>query len=579
VDFALLSVPRASIWCKKSDRAKPPKKGSCTNENTGIFSLGMGILLWMSISGFYNSESFPQFYPPITGDTSIHSSIVSSAESQLAKDLNNLLLDNGFGYIKTEIKDDALLFSQKIGQPRIDLDRLTSTLTAQKVPFRQTVSGILVQKADIERLASTGHTGETQKIPAAFPILPLLIIGFIALLAGCANPTGPEMLPPIPPAISPDSREANLLAVLKNDKTAFRLIMTTGKNFLKDREIFLSLIDNGQLPQLNNNLDYLFLKNIFPECDFDKICKNSTIKRLFEQCQNLKPPIEYFERIKDTEELTKLVQYRKHIDPARPVAVLIYNKNDYNGAFADTQISELIKQGYQVCYYEVEKDTEIRSVFEEIGRQRKIDLTVFAGHGKQESLMLGDAAEEWTKISVSGQYYQQLEAIVARYKNISEVNQNGYTGAWVGGGAEESYNEIYFMFEVLSKLDQTEVESFFRDILEISPDLTAAQDQYKSFLNQSDKETYYIDTSDVADFVDLNKWLAKDGVIILESCSNGAGKDNTKNNANFIANMFPGHNVFSEVQDDNILKYLYDSQTGKVIGIVCEKGESYMARA
>ncbi|MDR1452746.1 MAG: LysM peptidoglycan-binding domain-containing protein [Candidatus Margulisbacteria bacterium] len=85
----------------------------------------------------------------------------------------------------------------------------------------------------------------------------------------------------------------------------------------------------------------------------------------------------------------------KPIDAVRPVALVLANRGDYNGAFEKSHSRETIQPltkafDDNLRYREVSRDSEILPLVKAIGRQRKIDLLVIAGHGESSSIRLAD---------------------------------------------------------------------------------------------------------------------------------------------------------------------------------------------
>lgn len=81
-------------------------------------------------------------------------------------------------------------------------------------------------------------------------------------------------------------------------------------------------------------------------------------------------------------------------DPSdtRPVALLLYNKDDWNGAFAGRVIDDIAADGrFHVVYREIDSDDDVESALQEFG---PVHTLVLAGHGSKTSLQLGHADSE-----------------------------------------------------------------------------------------------------------------------------------------------------------------------------------------
>lgn len=84
-------------------------------------------------------------------------------------------------------------------------------------------------------------------------------------------------------------------------------------------------------------------------------------------------------------------------DP-RPLAVVIFPKNDWNSIFsASSENLSLLTKGYRVRYYEVATDAEAAEALRQATARRKASLVVFGGHGDTISLSLGAGDPEMTK--------------------------------------------------------------------------------------------------------------------------------------------------------------------------------------
>ena len=86
----------------------------------------------------------------------------------------------------------------------------------------------------------------------------------------------------------------------------------------------------------------------------------------------------------------------KRLGKSRPLAVVVGNVSDYNGAFTVRKgyamLQTLLSQGYDVVYVESSRDKEVMTQLQRIKNAtgRRIDCLILAGHGDKHTLRLGD---------------------------------------------------------------------------------------------------------------------------------------------------------------------------------------------
>ncbi|MFA5840157.1 MAG: DUF4116 domain-containing protein [Candidatus Margulisiibacteriota bacterium] len=105
--------------------------------------------------------------------------------------------------------------------------------------------------------------------------------------------------------------------------------------------------------------------------------------------------IEFPQRLGSMRSLLEIVHNRQNLaenDP-RPMIVLLYPKADYNGAFAATQMEELVQKGYRVIYFEGGTDEEdyanLIAATRNVGK--KTMYIEWSGHGTAEKIAKGAA--------------------------------------------------------------------------------------------------------------------------------------------------------------------------------------------
>lgn len=102
--------------------------------------------------------------------------------------------------------------------------------------------------------------------------------------------------------------------------------------------------------------------------------------------------IEFAHRMRPLAVLDEIIDNRRtprSIDDRRPTALLVYNKDDHNGAFSVDNVSQLCDH-YRVLYYEAATDTDVQAALEEVSAQgERAELFVMAGHGTREQTAMG----------------------------------------------------------------------------------------------------------------------------------------------------------------------------------------------
>ena len=98
-----------------------------------------------------------------------------------------------------------------------------------------------------------------------------------------------------------------------------------------------------------------------------------------------------------------------------------------------------------------------------------------------------------------------------------------------------------------------------------------ADDPARSEIENEDK---YIDVSDENEMREkgLSKYLAKNSVIILNSCSTGEGKEKAKNVASLMRAVFPESTIFAPTKPTFIRKFKYD-KNGKIMDVIYSVGK------
>lgn len=192
-------------------------------------------------------------------------------------------------------------------------------------------------------------------------------------------------------------REVVLAAVRSNGQA----LCWADKSFQKNREIVLEAVKNNGAA-----LEYVdeFLRR---DVEFQRKCfQNSFYSYNF----MINPPADLKDQyrqivagLKDQGlefpqrfaalnlvEINQIIASRQNFQPdARPLALIVFPKADWNRAFEYNHIQQLMRQGYQVVYCEAKKDLDLYQAIEEFGQKQKISLLMIGGHGSREDVAFG----------------------------------------------------------------------------------------------------------------------------------------------------------------------------------------------
>ena len=175
------------------------------------------------------------------------------------------------------------------------------------------------------------------------------------------------------------------------------------------------------------------------------------------------------------------VTYRQVPDTAdpRPVALLLYPGTDWNGAFASFPLSDTFVDSdkFQVIYKEVSRQEELEQTISSVGDMRQIHTLVIAGHGMNDRLQLGDIENVDTTDGVSP---EELVEVDSRY-----------------------------IFE----------------------------HEFWTYESTVDDSTQTVPMGDFS--TTLNQNVAPGGQVLLYSCSNGSGGEQSPNMTNAFASVLP----------------------------------------
>ncbi|GBR74765.1 hypothetical protein NO1_1887 [Candidatus Termititenax aidoneus] len=382
----------------------------------------------------------------------------------------------------------------------------------------------------------------------------------------------------------------NFIEKIIFDGVAFRNLAADGQTV-----VLLNLIEKYK-PNVGS-IGYLVLSSVLPWYALDELfAPDASLKNLEKQCREYN--ILYAERFRDRAELEQCLAARINAKnntllPEQNIALLIYNRADYNGAFNGignySPISQLLNRqpAYQVLYYEVDFDTEIPDTFTEVGRQRPVDLTIFAGHGQKDKQILSlsksiDFNEVQRTPNDLTDSEQQEIARLTREHFGSVIYQA------VGGDKMRlMLNLTSLVDEVIRGLVSAEsVEEILNEVIAINPDklknfvlynYAVTYDEYrKNNYIYRNEDNFFLDTTD-ADILQTGKPIFN-GPIILLGCSNGEGGAAEVNLANTMAQA-TGQQVFSASGvASNYTTLYFNEKTNKLENVIFGKTETYIAR-
>lgn len=151
-----------------------------------------------------------------------------------------------------------------------------------------------------------------------------------------------------------------------------------------------------------------------------------------------------FPELFDLEVLKKLIQERGQIDvpDSRPLALVIYTRKDWNHAFLNNPVKQVIDAGNRTLYYEASSEEEVYAAIQATeATDSQISLLLLGGHGNRESIVYGsddprfkDEDNEKLKIDLSD--VTELKSYRKRFSDQAVfILQSCSTGE---GGAEKS---------------------------------------------------------------------------------------------------------------------------------------------
>jgi len=188
---------------------------------------------------------------------------------------------------------------------------------------------------------------------------------------------------PIPDCLREDD-DFMLAAAVKNPKI---LSETWAEKYAQDRSFMLKAIkgnhDAFYFADASLRHDRTFILDALPLMVADKsieLCRRAI------QEYGIDFPWR-FSYVQDLQEvLTNLDNLRNGVADSRPLAVITYTKDDWNGAFEQNQIDELIQQGYNVLYFETFATDVATAAVRQANASKKDILWVIGMHGQSGAM-------------------------------------------------------------------------------------------------------------------------------------------------------------------------------------------------
>lgn len=121
-----------------------------------------------------------------------------------------------------------------------------------------------------------------------------------------------------------------------------------------------------------------------------KLTKNPNLKELY-----LIFGISNFQRYSD-KVINKIYQSYFHFDNSKKIALVIYNKDDDEGAYNRPKLFEPFIEKYNLFIFETETDKSVINIIKKVAKQfGKIDILVLGGHGTSNSIDFGNTSKEY----------------------------------------------------------------------------------------------------------------------------------------------------------------------------------------
>ncbi|MEM4295957.1 MAG: hypothetical protein QXI89_01140 [Candidatus Anstonellales archaeon] len=192
------------------------------------------------------------------------------------------------------------------------------------------------------------------------------------------------------------------LYLMLTDKKASNPIIVV-QSFYAWANYFDSLSNLSSRHAFINIRNFMEVHGIRPEYTLDYLYASyilglDEILRLHEKFN-----IDYFLRYDKEVLLHLMLAADKDKFKQRPIALAVFNKSDYNGAFyREGRTLNSLLDYFRLIIIEVSSEKEfyqaLRDIFEEYG---KIELLIIAGHGSANSITLGDGEGEEKELDIS----------------------------------------------------------------------------------------------------------------------------------------------------------------------------------
>lgn len=268
-----------------------------------------------------------------------------------------------------------------------------------------------------------------------------------------------------------ESLRENETFVLRAIRQNERALKYASETLIEDDDFILTAVkEHGwELLVVNNSLG----KDIDDLRDFlDDPSGFDEYEKLHRDLKELN--IDFPERL-GSQIINQIIYSRKNLDKKEllPLAVIIYPKEDWNGAFETNQIEELIRRGYRVAYFEAKNENDVyqalKSATTNVGKAA--DLFVLGGHGTQTHTSMG--ASDPGKSGIENEEFyidtsdreEMVELVDSLGKNSTIILESCSTGS----GKSEANNvanllkSIFPQSEVFAPTISTSVKEYVFD--------------------------------------------------------------------------------------------------------------------
>ncbi len=225
-------------------------------------------------------------------------------------------------------------------------------------------------------------------------------------------------------------------------KYVIPILLSAGVNLVPNVEYIAKLVGNGDKRFYRSLSTELRLHPTILRAYYNDKISEDDAKALSRDLKDLNLTIATLRF--DLEILQTLVDNRLHPEKGakKPTATVTFPKADRNRNFEEDRVSELVKHGYQVMYYEAATEDEAYASLVDSTRhtpKKQTDLWILAGHGGKRNLRLGRGGGEKKFIDTKDFELRKYR------KYLKPGAQIVLMSCSVGKGAGDSHNLANFI--------------------------------------------------------------------------------------------------------------------------------------